>query len=212
MTWGMGSTAVYYFIMHNTVIDLAQIQQLVLDIQKIERNHNIPDTDTHENVLEHSFAVSMLCWRLFNTLRPELNLEKIFKYCLAHDFLERGLLKDVNTYADVKTRDEKKEREKNELTKLQKEFSDFPEMIQLLEDYENMIDTEARFVWVVDKLQAIILGEIDDWRPYKRVGITHQQFTEKGEEFMKKCPDFLKATLREVNEHSRKTFYDQPKT
>lgn len=198
--------------MNNTVIHLTQIQQLVLDVQKIERDHNIPDTDTHENVLEHSFAVSMLCWRLFNTLKPRLDLEKIFKYCLAHDFLERGLLKDINTYADTKTRNTKKEREEKELIKLQKEFSDFPEMTKVIDDYENMIDTEARFVWVVDKIQAIILGEIDDWRPYRRVGITHQQFTDKGEEFMKKCPDFLKDTLQQVNQHSRKTFYDQPKT
>lgn len=197
--------------MNKTVINLTQIQQLVLDVQKIERNRNIPGTDEHENVIEHCFAVSMLCWRLHNTLKLDLDLEKIFKYCLAHDFLERGLLKDINTYADTKTREEKKEREAKELLKLQEEFGDFPEMTQVINDYENMTDVEARFVWVVDKMQAIILGEIDDWRPYRRVSITHQQFTDKGEEFMKKCPDFLKDTLKEVNEHSRKTFYDQPK-
>ena len=198
--------------MNKTVITLTQIQQLVLDVQKIERNHNIPGTDKHENVLEHCYAVSMLCWKLHNALRLDLDLEKIFKYCLAHDFLERGLLKDINTYADTKTREEKKEREAMELVKLRKEFGDFPEMIQTIDDYENMVDEEARFVWAVDKMQAIILGEIDDWRPYRRVNITYQQFTDKGDEFMEKCPDFLKETLNEVNEYSRKMFYDQPKS
>tara|TARA_B100000508_G_scaffold75760_1_gene59039 strand:+ start:927 stop:1523 length:597 start_codon:yes stop_codon:yes gene_type:complete len=197
--------------MKNSVASLTQIQQLVLDIHKIERNHNIPGTEKHENVVDHCFSVSMMCWKLYNTLKPDLDFEKVLKYCLAHDFLERGLLKDVNTYADAKTREAKKEQEERELEKLEEEFTDFPDMLQTIKDYENMIDEESKFVHTIDKMQAIILGEIDDWRPYKRVGITHRQFTAKGEEFEKNCPDFLLETLREVNQHSRKTFYDQPK-
>ncbi len=196
--------------MNKSVVSLTQLQQLVLDIQKIERNHHIPGTDEPENVVEHCYSVSLLCWKLHTTLKLDLNLEKIFKYCLAHDFLERGLLKDVNSYADPKTREEKKKREELELLKLEAEFVDFPDMIQAIKDYETMSDEEAKFVWTVDKIQAIILGEMDDWRPYKKIAITHQQFTDKGEDIMKKCPDFLKSTLQEVNEHSRKTFYDQP--
>lgn len=161
-------------------------------------------------MIEHSYSVSLLCWRLHSALGIELNLARIFKYCLAHDFLERGLIKDVNSYADEKTREIKKQREELELVKLASEFADFPDMIQVIRDYESMADEEAKFVWTVDKIQAIILGEIDEWRPYKRIAITHQQFTDKGEDIMKKCPQCLKNTLHEVNEHSRKTFYDQP--
>ena len=62
---------------------------LVLDIQKIKRNHMIPDTDTYENVVEHSFSIAMLCWRIHNLVYSKLNLEKIFQYALIHDFLER---------------------------------------------------------------------------------------------------------------------------
>lgn len=196
--------------MNKTVVSLTQIQQLVLDIQRIERNHHIPETGKPENVVEHSYSVSLLCWKLHTALHINLNLEKIFKYCLAHDFLERGLLKDVNTYADPKTREEKKRREELELLKLETEFADFPDMIQAIKDYEEMFDEEAKFVWTVDKIQAIILGEMDDWRPYRKIAVTHQQFVDKGEDILRKCPESLKDTMLEVNQHSRKTFYDQP--
>lgn len=196
--------------MQTKVSDLAQIQQLVLDIRSIERNHNIPGSDAHENVVEHCFSVAMLCWKLYVSLKPNLNFERVLKYCLAHDFLERGLKKDINTYADAATRAQKKEREQLESRKLEQEFNTFSEMLDAIRDYENMADEEARFVWTVDKMQAIVLGEIDGWRPYKRVNVTYQQFYDKGEDFLTRCPNFLKETLIELNNHSRKTFYDQP--
>ena len=193
------------------LIELSNLQQLVLDVAKIERNHNIPGDTRHENVVEHSFAVALLCWKLHSTIKHDLDIEKIFKYCVAHDFLERGLKKDVNTYADENTRQTKKDREALELIKLADEFSDFPDLISVIKNYERAADEESRFVWTVDKMQAIILGEIDNWRPYERVGITHKQFCEKGDEFMKKCPTCLKPTLELLNRHSREVFYDQPK-
>ncbi len=194
----------------NSVSNLNKIQQLVLDIRSIERNHNIPDTDTRENVVEHSMAVAMLCWRIYDELKPDLNLEKILKYCLAHDFLERGLKNDVNTYASATEKEQKKIREQKELIKLKIEFSDFKSMTEVIENYENMSDQEARYVWCVDKMQAIVLGGIDNWRPYERVGITYQQFCDKGDWFVERCPDFLRETFVLLNEQSRKTFYDQP--
>ena len=82
-------------------------------------------------------------------------------------------------------------------------------MIQSIQDYEALIDDEAKFVKTIDKMQAIILGELDDWRPYRKVGVTHEQFVEKGESFLASCPDCLKPTLQALNEHSRKSFYHQ---
>lgn len=204
---------IYFAILPNMnqiIMSLWQVQQLVLDIQKIARNHHIPETGKSENVVDHSFSVSMLCWKLFSKLQPPLDLEKILKYCLAHDFLERGLEKDVNTYADEKTRAAKQQREAAELDRLEEEFSTFPDLVQTIKAYESMIDEEAKFVWVVDKMQAIILGEMDDWRPYRMIAVSYAEFTAKGEEIMQRCPEILKPTLKELNDYSRQVFYDQP--
>ena len=191
-------------------IELKKLHQLVLDITNIKRNHRIPNTDRSENVVEHSFSVAILAWRLFDELKPNLSLEKIFKYSLAHDFLERGLDQDVSSYANNQDRADKARYEQNVLNELSDEFSSFPDMLSVINDYENLVDEEARFVRTVDKMQAIILGEMDDWRPYRNIGVTHAEFTTKGDEYMEACPECLKTTLGNLNEHSRAEFYDQP--
>ena len=111
--------------MSHTVVSLKQIQQLVLDIQNIERNHCVPGTDAHERVIDHCFSVAMMCWRVYEKIKPPLNLEKIFKYSLAHDFLERGLSKDISSYAGKDVRLKKKQREAEELLKIEDEFAEF---------------------------------------------------------------------------------------
>ena len=97
---------------------LKQIQQLVIDITKIERNHYMPGTNRRENVVEHSFSLAMLCWRIFEIVKPPLDIAKILKYALVHDFMERGMANDVNTYATETERQMKKELEAQELKKL----------------------------------------------------------------------------------------------
>lgn len=188
---------------------LKDIQKLVSNIQTIERGHNILETDKRENVVEHSFAVTMLCWRIYEHVNSNLNLEKILKYSLAHDFLERGLKNDVNTYASDSLRIAKKELEKVEFEKFQIEFTAFDSMLRSMADYEAMKDEEARFVWCIDKIQALILGSLDTWRSYEREKISFQAFFEKGKTYIEKSPDCLKDTMIEVVKHTRDTYYEK---
>lgn len=191
-------------------IRLAALQGSVVDVAKVRRNHTFPGTDDNENVVEHCFSVAMLCWKVYDALQPDLKLEKILKYALTHDFLERGLVQDVNTYADKGQRAQKEQYENQVYQDLVSEFANFDDMLSAIRDYENQADEEALFVKTVDKIQAMVLGELDDWRPYRKIGVTYQQFVDKGDEFMNACPDCLKETLRNVNIHSRAVFYDQP--
>lgn len=190
---------------------LTQTQKLALDIIKVERNHSIPDTDNHENVGEHTFSVQMLCWKLYDQLKPDLDLEKILKYALVHDFPERGQKNDINTYASQSERQTKEEKEALETEKIIKEFGDFEEMTNALQNYNKFADEEARFVWSVDKIQGIVLGDMDKWRPYASYGVTYKQFCDKGDEFVDKCSPCLKEIMQEVNRESRKTYYDRPR-
>jgi len=190
-------------------LSLDKVQQLAVDIQKVERNHCIPGTDRPENVAEHSFSVAMLCWRIFDAVNPPLDFSKIMKYALAHDLSERGLKADTNTYANKEERAKKKEYEAEELEKISAELSDFKGLVEAANNYETL-DEEALFVWSVDKMQAVILGEMDDWRPYESYGVTYGQFCEKMEQFISASSPFVKDVLREVFESARKTYYDNP--
>jgi len=189
---------------------LKQLQQLVLDIIKVERNHYIPQTKRRENVVEHSLSLAVLCWKIFEIVRPPLDIAKILKYALVHDFTERGQANDVNTYAKDEERQIKKKIEAEELLKLSIEFKDFTDFIDKLKNYEECSDEEALFVWSVDKIQARILGSIDNWRPYKEYGIPYKQFSDKGEEILAKCSPCLKDLFSKFFEENNGTYYDRP--
>ena len=191
--------------------NLEKIQKLVLDIMKIERNHRIPGSDRRENVVEHAFSVSMLCWKVYEATHPPLDMARILKYALVHDFSERGYRFDVNTYAGAEERNVKKEREAIELKKISAEFEYFADFVSVLNSYEKADDVEALFVWSVDKMQAIILGEIDAWRPYAIYGVTYEQFCKKSDEFLSRCSPYVKDIFACVIEESKKTYYDRPK-
>ncbi len=185
-------------------------QRLVMDIVNIQRHHYVPGTDRHENVAEHSFSVALLCWAVFNTVRPPLDLAKIFKYALAHDFLERGLNKDVSSFADQNSKELKKQQEAKEFKKIKEEFHDFEELSQILQDYEEKVDEESVFVWSVDKLQPILLGHIDDWRPYKSDNISYQDFCKRYDKVCEECSPHVKDIFKDIFEYGRETYYDQP--
>lgn len=197
--------------MTTSLSDLEKIQQLSLDIIAINRNHYIPDTERHENVAEHSFSMALLCWKLFEEVNPPLDLSKILKYAISHDFAERGLEQDTSAYASAESREEKYEREAAELERIKEEFSDFSDLGKSIEDYEAAVDEEALFVYSVDKMQAAILGSIDDWRPYAEAKITYEDFCEKNEGYISnKCSPYLKEVFTQVYEDACKTYYDQP--
>lgn len=197
--------------MANGYEHLQSVQQLVMDVLKVRRNHRILGTDEHENVIEHSFSVLMLCWRIIEAVRPPLDTAKVFKYALVHDFTERGVSSDVNTYANKEERESKKVREAAEFEKLRAEFGDFEGLVTALEAYEARADEEALFVWSVDKMQAIILGEMDGWRPYASYGVTYDQFTKKGEEFLAACSPYVRDIFSKVFAGACETYYDRPR-
>ena len=190
--------------------DLEKLQTLIIDILRVERNHRIPESERRENVVEHSFSVAMLSWRIFDALHPPLDLNKIFKYALVHDFSERGQKYDVNTYASAPEREAKKKYEDAELEKISSEMVKFTDFVHTLQAYEECKDEEALFVWCVDKLQARVLGSIDKWRPYRLYGVTYEQFCTQSERIIGKCPPYLKDLFASMFKYYESIYYDQP--
>jgi len=165
---------------------LLNVQKLVNDFSKIERSIYVPGLDTCENDLHHSTSVAFLAWQIYEDLNLKLDLGKILKYALAHDIVEI-YAGDVNTYASPELRNEKKRREAESLTRLEKEIkTDFPDLAATMRDYEAQADDEALFVWSVDKMQSLIQGGLDNNRPFYEQGIlskrVHQIHGKKVEE------------------------------
>lgn len=70
-------------------------------MSKVDRNHHILGSDRAENDVEHSYSVAILCWYLNDKLKLNLDIAKVLKYALVHDFPE-VYAGDVNTFARKK--------------------------------------------------------------------------------------------------------------
>ncbi len=189
--------------------NLSLIQQILIDLSLIDRNHYLAKTDRRENDIEHSMSVAVLCWYFHEKLDNPLDTAKILKYALAHDFVER-YAGDVNTFASNEDRIKKIENESASLDKLSRELREFSTLVESMKGYEAKSDEESLFVWTVDKMQALIMGDLDSWRPYKELGISYERFVEKYEELLSQSSPHCHRIFTELIEYSKSTYYDRP--
>ena len=188
---------------------LFSLQQLSIDLSLIKRNHNLAKTNQKENDIEHSLTVALLCWYIHDRYNLKLDISKILKYAITHDFVER-YAGDVNTFASTDERNAKVLREQESLIRLSDEFSDFQDMAVSMQNYELRQDDESLFVWTVDKMQGLIMGGMDNWRPYAEIGITYDQFVIKYKELSEKSSEYCKEIFEGLIEYSKSTYYDRP--
>jgi 5'-deoxynucleotidase YfbR-like HD superfamily hydrolase len=153
-----------------TVQRIAELQQFIADFGRIERVPQLADLGRAENDIEHTFGLALTCWFLAPKIAPHLNLEKIFRYALAHDTVEI-YAGDTFSFGEQHMIDSKSERENEALKKLAKDWPDFTEMVKAAANYKNHSDQEAKFVYAVDKMLPVLmvnLGEKDKfWNRHK---------------------------------------------
>lgn len=152
---------------------LIKLVELTNRFREIERIILIKDSDRKENDLEHSFQLALCAWYVITTNKLSLNVEKAIKYALVHDLVE-VYAGDVFFYdqEDPKVAQQKKEREADALEKLRKEFSEFQEMAELIDNYQNKAEEESKFVYALDKVVSPINIYLDGGRIWQSHNIT----------------------------------------
>jgi len=149
---------------------IAQLQQFIADFSNVTRKVQLANTERLENDVEHSYGLALTCWFLAPKIAPELNLEKILCYALAHDTVEVHA-GDTFIFAPQEELDTKSAREDEAIENLRSDWMDFPEMTQAAEGYKNRVDEEAKFVKAVDKLLPIIMVNLGErskfWHKHK---------------------------------------------
>lgn len=195
--------------MHKPDPLLFSIQQMIIDMSLIDRRHYLPNTSRRENDIEHSMTVAILCWYILDKYSLDLDTAKVLKYALTHDFVER-YAGDVPTFASETERNEKVIREQESLRRLSEEFRDFNSLVISMRMYETKEDEESRFVWSVDKMQQLIMGDLDNWRSYAEKPITYDEFTKKYTKLLEKSSKYTREIFEGLLNYSKTTYYDQP--
>ena len=149
---------------------LAQLQQFVADLARVERVPHLADLGRPENDVEHSYGLALTCWFLAPKIAPHLNLEKIFSYALAHDTVEIQA-GDTFIFADAAELATKSAREDAAIASMKKDWPDFSALTDFAEGYKAKRDEEAKFVYAVDKILPVLMVNLGEksafWTAHK---------------------------------------------
>lgn len=130
--------------------DLEKLVTLLHEVERVKRVARRPDEREATNTAEHTFELVVFCWYIASVNKLDLNLEKVFKYAIAHDIVE-AYAGDTPIH-DEEAKKTKVERESRALERLEKEFPEFQELTKTLHEYERKDLPESRFVYAADKL------------------------------------------------------------
>ncbi len=124
-----------------------------------------------ESVADHSYGVAMLVMFLADQHAPELDMAKLLRLCLLHDFgeIDAG---DV-TPADGVSSADKVQREHASVLRVLRRLPDQDRYMALWHEYEAGVTPEASFVRQVEKLEMAVQASVYE----------HQKLAELGEFF-----------------------------
>ncbi len=160
-----------------------------------------------DNDAEHSYRVAMLCWMIIEKYNLKLDLNKVIKYSLIHDFVE-VYAGDVSIYSNKKI--DKHKRELKSLAKLKSRYPDLINIWKEIDIYEKRQDEEAIFVYIIEKIEPILtvlLSEDDHWLKRK---VSFEDFNNRKRSKTSKYNSFAQYFLEDImtylDKHRKKWF------
>lgn len=145
---------------------ILKAEKLLKKFNSIYRDQqSIHHGDKRDNDVEHSYRVAMLCWMIIDEYNLDLDTNKVIRYALVHD-LPEIYTGDFSIYTPYSL-EMKTKKEAMSIKRMQKEFPKQKTMWKNLYDYEKRKDPESKFVYLVEKLEPILVvmvSEIDHWK------------------------------------------------
>jgi putative hydrolases of HD superfamily len=162
--------------MNKTLDGALRFMNVLHEFRKVERMVLSNGTDRKENDVEHSFNLAMLAWYLNQTLDLQLDETKLFKYSLAHDLVE-VYAGDTYFFLEEEAKKDKHEREEKAAKQIKEEFPEFKELHNIIEDYENKINKEAKFIYALDKVEPLLSIYLDKGVTWRKNKVTYEMLT-----------------------------------
>ena len=110
-----------------------------------------------ESVAEHCFSTCMLALEIINKEKRDIDQLKVLKMILYHEIGEIDV-GDITPHDNIPL-EEKHNRELEGVKRISKAYN-MPEILELWLEYEEQKTEEAKFVKMVDKLDAVIQSKI----------------------------------------------------
>lgn len=156
---------------------ILNFSEFIIKFNQLERRIYATGENRLENDSEHSFQLAMVSWYIISTEKLKYDIDKIIKYALVHDLVEI-YAGDTFFYADKSAKELKVQKEKVALEKIEKEFSDFPQLLKLIHEYEKKDDPESEFVYTLDKILPVMNIYLDNGRSWRKHKIKFDMLVE----------------------------------
>jgi 5'-deoxynucleotidase YfbR-like HD superfamily hydrolase len=141
------------------------VNELITPLFNIERTMVMPfDTKRHENVGEHSLALSLLAGALAESVDPSLDTGKVVEYAMVHDVVE-PYVGDVTVWEPEEAMRKKIRHEALAGQRIMEDFPLFPWIARKYKEFEQLDTPEKCFVQALCKLYPHILILIADYHP-----------------------------------------------
>ncbi len=163
------SSSVKTFLKFQTL--LKKYNLIYRDLESIHKNGDV------DNDVEHSYRVAMLCWMLIDEYKLPLDTNKVIRYALVHD-LPEVYAGDFSIYSNYSQKDKDK-KEAASIVKLKKQFPKQKSLWKDLDEYEKRKNAESKFVYLVEKLEPILLVLLSAEDHWKKRNIPFDLFFEK---------------------------------
>lgn len=164
----------------------------VLEKLKCNTRHSWTSTGRHETVAAHSWRLAIMALLLRDEM-PEINMDRVLRMCLIHDFGEA-------VTGDIPAFDKTGKDEEEEVQAVAAMLSPLPEpllseLTALFAEMDALATPEARVYKALDKMEAVIQhneAPLDTWIP-KEYTLNLDYGVENAREF-----PYLKALRDEV--------------
>lgn len=140
--------------------NLEKFATLLHKVQRVKRFAKRPNEKEFTNTAEHTFEVAMMSWYIASVEGLDLDFEKILKYALAHDLIE-AYAGDTPAFDTIGQKDKTK-REEAAIARIKSEFTEFADLLNIINSYENKNDPESKFVYATDKIVDPLNLSMDD--------------------------------------------------
>ncbi|HUD06297.1 MAG TPA: HD domain-containing protein [Candidatus Saccharimonadales bacterium] len=142
------------------------VSELVIPFYHIERDMVIPGTIRRDETdAEHSWSLAFLACSIASQIDPELDLGLIAQLAIVHDIPE-VYASDISVWDSADKLAKKKQNEVAAQQSIAERFSHLPWISSTIETYERQDTKEAKFVYALDKLIALVIRRIDKGQAY----------------------------------------------
>lgn len=185
---------------------MTTVYKAYADLAKVDRSLKLPPVDRDETTVEHSFHLALTVMAVSDWFGvEEASQLKMLKLALIHD-LHEGLAGDLCAISDIsdEVRQQQQLKEEEAVVALGRSFKlNWPELTELLEEYEAKKTFEARFVNALDKTVPFMLEFEQGFEATRSKQVGFRALAARQLKATEGCDSVLRSLLIECLERSK---------